>query len=139
MSKLSIVLALAVVCSSWGQDALARDENPENVLRQLASEPVQVEQDRQVVLDFLERAEVRETGQSHGLDVDRMKDGVRTLDPDATRNLAQRVRTLQSESALVGGDTVRAAPAVSVVSVTVVRRDAGPPLVRHSHKPRRSH
>lgn len=74
-------------------------------LRRMVAEPTEADHDREVVRDFLERDDVAEVASAHGVDVDRLKDGVQTLGVEESAALAQRVRDIQDQSPLVGGDT----------------------------------
>jgi hypothetical protein len=94
-----------------GQQAPASDHEAQ--LRAMVIEPVAAERDRAVVRDFLHRADVADLVAERGLDMERLKAGVSTLDADVASDLARHVQSMGEAAELVGGNTI-------VISTTTV-------------------
>ncbi|HUE96051.1 MAG TPA: hypothetical protein VMN39_05300 [Longimicrobiaceae bacterium] len=112
LSPLLVLAGLAV----FGAQLQAQETSPldlEGELRMMVAEPSALELDRQVVLDFMDRAEVGEAVAGLGLDVERLAARVNTLDGGTLADLARQVRDSQDEADLVGGNTV-------VISTTTI-------------------
>jgi hypothetical protein len=100
----------------FGAEIQAQETSPldlEGELRMMVAEPSAVDHDRQVVLDFMDRAEVAEAVAGLGFDADRLAARVNTLDAGTLADLARQVRESEGEADLVGGDTI-------VISATTV-------------------
>lgn len=115
MRALSPVLALTLSLVLGGDlHAQATSTHElEDELRMMVVEPSAVDRDREVVRDFLDRADVQEAIAASGLDRERLEARVGTLDDAAASDLAQQVTNLDEEGDLVGGNTI-------VISTTTV-------------------
>ncbi|MDX1646690.1 MAG: PA2779 family protein [Longimicrobiales bacterium] len=104
-----IVAALLLTASVLLPGQLrAQAESPEDLERELRSmvvSPTAADVDRQMILDFLDREDVRDVATGHGVDPEGLQDRVATLDDESTSELADRVRGVQEDLAQVGGDT----------------------------------
>lgn len=112
LSPLIVLTALAF----FGAEAQAQEAPPldlEGELRMMVAEPSAVDHDRQVVLDFMDRAEVGEAVAGLGFDAERLAARVNTLDAGTLADLARQLRESQDETDLVGGNTI-------VISTTTV-------------------
>jgi hypothetical protein len=105
LSPLLVLSALAL----FGAEVQAQEVTPldlEGELRMMVTEPSAVEHDRQVVLDFMERADVGEAVTGLGFDTERLAERVNTLDAGTLADLARQLRDSQDEADLVGGNTI---------------------------------
>jgi hypothetical protein len=112
LSPLLVLTALAF----FGAEVQAQETPPldlEGELRMMVAEPSAVDHDRQVVLDFMDRAEVGEAVAGMGFDPERLAARVNTLDAGTLADLARQVRESEGEADLVGGNTI-------VISATTV-------------------
>ena len=103
--SVSVLTALTL----FGAELQAQETSPldlEGELRMMVAEPSAADGDRQVVLDFMDRAEVFETLAGLGLDADRLAARVNTLDDATLADLARQVRESQDQADLVGGNTI---------------------------------
>jgi hypothetical protein len=106
----SVVSALALIAfflvggELQGQEASASDLEQE--LRELAAGPNSLDQDRQVVLDFLDRDEVGEAAAGHGIDLDRLRARVDALDGNLIATLARQAERTSNDADMVGGNTI---------------------------------
>jgi hypothetical protein len=75
--------------------------------------------DHEVVRDFLERADVGAAVAAHGLDLERMKGAVGTLEADALADLARQVRALDDEDQ-VGGNTIVISSTAVIIALLVL-------------------
>ena len=107
-------LLLALTATFALAPTLAAQEAPEtdarNELRTMATEASETD-DRAALLEVLDREDVRAIAEERGVDMDRVKDGVRTMDVGDVNRIADRV--LDSDGQLAGGDTI-------VISATTV-------------------
>ncbi|MEX2466052.1 MAG: PA2779 family protein [Gemmatimonadota bacterium] len=85
----------------------------EGELRTMVAEPSAADRDREVVRDFMDRADVGEAVAGLGLDPERLEARVSTLDAGTLADLARQVREVEKEADLVGGNTI-------VISTTTV-------------------
>lgn len=112
LSPLLVLTALAF----FGAEVQAQEAAPldlEGELRMMVAEPSTVDQDRQVVLDFMDRSEVGEAVAGLGFDSERLTARVNALDAGTLADLARQVRESEGEADLVGGKTI-------VISATTV-------------------
>lgn len=108
MRALSPVLALTLSLVLGG-DLHAQEASThelEDELRMMVVEPSAVDRDRDVVRDFLDRADVQEAIAESGLDRQRLEARVGTLDDDAAADLARQLENVDQEGDLVGGNTI---------------------------------
>lgn len=77
----------------------------EQELRDMVVAPTEVDQDRRVVQEFLDRSDVQSAAAVHGIDVEALQNRVATLEAEATSDLAERVRQTQDDLDQVGGDS----------------------------------
>jgi len=107
MRRIAIVPILAVLFATGGelraQDGTELSMDGE--LRSMVASPAPVDEDRQVLLTFLDSASVADTAASYGVDMERIKAGVATLDAATAETLAGHVRDAD-EQEQVGGDTI---------------------------------
>lgn len=115
MKPMTSILAVTALLFAGGelQGQEARGSDYEAELRAMVAEPGPSERDRELLRDFLSRADVAEIAAEHGLDVERLEAGVNTLESEAVADLARQVRSMGDEAALVGGNTI-------VISATTV-------------------
>lgn len=107
MRRIAIVPILAVLFATGGQ-LQAQDGTElsmDGELRAMVASPAPVDEDRQVLLAFLDSASVADTAASYGVDMERIKAGVATLDAATAETLAGHVRDAD-EQEQVGGDTI---------------------------------
>lgn len=109
-SVLSLVILFSVAGELHAQQTSAQDVTSE--LRTMAAEAVPADQDRQVVEDFLNRADVGEAAATHGLDLERVRTVLSTLGSGAVADLARRVENMEDPDQ-VGGSTI-------VISTTAI-------------------
>jgi hypothetical protein len=105
MRRFAAVLAFATLVT-LGTEARAQeagDHPVEQELRGMVIDGDAATADRADIADFLEREDVQEAAAERGIDLERVKDGVRTLDAGEAASLAQRVQDV--EERLAGGDT----------------------------------
>lgn len=107
-------LLLALAATFAFAPALTAQEAPDadvrNELRTMATEANGAD-DRDALLEVLDREDVRAVAEERGVDMDRVKDGVRTMDIGDVSRIADRF--LDSDGQLTGGDTL-------VISATTV-------------------
>lgn len=113
MRALTTVFALTLVLGGDLQAQETSTHGVEDELRMMVVEPSPMDQDRDVVRNFLDRVDVREAIAASGLDRERLEARVGTLDDDAVAELAQQVENIDQEGDLVGGNTV-------VISTTTI-------------------
>lgn len=112
-TRIFILTLAAVFCVSGGlQGQEASAQGLDHELRAMIADAASAQPDHEVVRDFLDRADVGAAVAAHGLDPERMKVAVGTLDADALADLARQVRALDDEDQ-VGGNTI-------VISTTAV-------------------
>lgn len=108
MRALSPVLALTLILVLGGelhaQETSTHELEAE--LRMMVAEPSAVDRDREVVRDFLDRADVREAIAASGLDRERLEARVGALAAAAATDLARQVTSVDQEGDLVGGNTI---------------------------------
>ena len=104
--RFTVLLALAATLTftSGLQAQDAQDTDVRTELRTMVTEEGQAADDRAEILEFLERDDVEQVATEKGLDLERAKDGARTLGSDQAADLARKV--VDAEAALAGGDTV---------------------------------
>lgn len=115
MRALTPVLALTLTLA-FGGELRAQETSThvlEDELRMMVVEPSAVDQDREVVRNFLDRVDVQEAIAASGLDRERLEARVGTLDDGALAEVAQQVESIDQEGDLVGGNTV-------VISTTTI-------------------
>src|SRR5690606_34049965 len=97
MRTLTSILTLAILFTAagdvWGQTA----PDLEHELRNMAAAETSVDRDRQDVLDFLDRSDVRVAAATHGIDVEALPGAVGSMDAVAMADLARHVRDLADE------------------------------------------
>ncbi|MGK7312091.1 MAG: DUF6627 family protein [Candidatus Longimicrobiales bacterium M2_2A_002] len=107
-------LLLALAATFAFAPTLTAQEAPEadarNELRTLVTEADGAD-DRAALLEVLDREDVRAVAEERGVDMDRVKDGVRTMEIGDVSRIADRF--LDSDGQLAGGDTL-------VISATTV-------------------
>ncbi len=117
MKALTPVLALTLTLSlALGGELQAQETSThdlESELRMMVVEPSAVDQDREVVRDFLDRVDVQDAIAASGLDRERLEARLGTLDDGAVAELAQQVESVDQEGDLIGGNTV-------VISTTTI-------------------
>jgi len=115
MRPITSILAVTVLFFAagelQGQEAPASDYEAQ--LRAMVAEPGAAERDREVVRDFLDRADVADLVAERGLDLERLKAGVSTIDSDVAADLSRHLRSAGEAADLVGGNTI-------VISATTV-------------------
>ncbi len=119
LSPLLVLTALAF----FGTEVQAQETPPvllENELRMMVAEPSTVHHDRQVVLDFMDRAEVGEAVAGLGLDPERLAARVNTLDAETLADLARQVRDSQDEADLVGGNTIVISATTVIIALLII-------------------
>ncbi|MDX1675331.1 MAG: PA2779 family protein [Longimicrobiales bacterium] len=113
--RFTVLLALAATLTFTSgleaQDAMHPDVRQE--LRALVAEDARAADDREVILEFLEREDVQQVAGEQGVDVERARRAVQTLGNGAAADLARTILDADSEGDLVGGDTV-------VISTTTI-------------------
>lgn len=116
----ALILAVALLATAGlhrGLAAQAGDEI-ERELRAMVAAPSPADRDRAVVRGFLERPEVAAAAARHGVDLDRARDRVGTLDAREARDLARRVEA--AERQLVGGQVVITSSAIIIALLVVI-------------------
>jgi len=114
MRTLTSVLSLVILFSVAGELQAQQTYTPDvtSELWTMAAAAAPADQDRQVVEDFLNRADVSEAAATHGLDLDRVRAALSTLGAGAVADLARRVEGME-DSDQVGGNTI-------VISTTAI-------------------
>lgn len=106
MKRFTVLLALVALFSLGGevraQEAGSQDVRQE--LRTLVAEESPADADRAEIADFLQREDVEQAAAERGIDLERVRAGVRTLDAGEAGTLAEKVRDV--DAALAGGDTL---------------------------------
>ncbi len=92
----------------------------ERTLNALTAQPAAAERARSTVSSFLDRADVKKVAEDHGIDLQRLREGVATLDDDAAADLARRVETADQQLAHVGGDTFVISSTVVIIALLVI-------------------
>ena len=117
------LLALLTLSIGFGGQLNAQAQSEDastRALRELvATEQSPAAQDHQVIQSFLERIEVREAAQGHGIDMERVRTGAATLNDRAASDLADRIETLQDQ-ALAGGDTLVISASTIVIVLLIL-------------------
>lgn len=115
MRSLTPILALTALFFVGGelQAQATPASDVENELQALVAAPATADRDREVVREFLERADVGEAVSARGVDVERLKAGLNTLPADVVADLASQVQEATDGEDLVGGNTI-------VISATTV-------------------
>ena len=106
---LALAATFAFAPALTAQEAPEADARAE--LRSMVTEEASAADDRDALLDVLDREDVQEVAAERGVDMDRVKDGLRTMEPGDISRIADRF--LDSEGQLAGGDTL-------VISATTV-------------------
>lgn len=106
MKRFTLVFALiATFGLATGLGAQqAQEQEVRQELRSMVTGGDEARADRAVVEDFLERDDVKQVAAERGIDLERLDDAVRTLDPDEAATLAQHVQNAKAQ--LAGGDTL---------------------------------
>lgn len=108
-----LALTLSLVLGGELQAQETSTHDLESELRMMVVEPSAVDQDREVVRDFLDRVDVQEAIAASGLDRERLEARLGTLDDGAVAELAQQMQNVDQEGDLIGGNTV-------VISTTTI-------------------
>lgn len=122
MRVLSPVLALTLSIVLGG-DVQAQEVSTHDLqdeLRMMVVEPSDVDRDREVVRDFLDRVDVQEAIASSGLDRERLAARLGTLDDGAIAELAQQVESIDQEGDLIGGNTVVISTSTVIIILLVL-------------------
>lgn len=108
MRVIPTVLALSLALVVGGDLHAQEASTPvlEHELRMMVVEPLDVDADRQVLRDFLNRDDVRNAVTEAGLDADRLEARVSMLENESLADVANHVRDLEEEGDLVGGNTI---------------------------------
>ena len=113
--RFTVLLALAATLTFTSglqaQDATHPDVRQE--LRALVAEDDRAADDREVILEFLEREDVARVAGERGVDVEHARRAVQTMDDGAAADLARSILDADSEGELAGGDTI-------VISTTTI-------------------
>lgn len=106
MHRLTLLLILVAMfaMSTEAQAQQTHDQEVRDELRSLVTGAEDARADRAALVDFLERKDVEHAAGEGGIDLERLKDGVGTLDNGDASRLAERVRDVEDQ--LAGGNTV---------------------------------
>jgi hypothetical protein len=116
----SLLLCAALLFTAAPIHAQQADAaTPESELRAMVTGETPDERDRATVAGFLERSDVGDVAAAHGLDTERLKDRVATLDANTARDLAERVQDVDQE-ALVGGDAIVISSTAVIIALLVI-------------------
>lgn len=104
ITLLAVAATLTFTSGLQAQDA--QDTDVRDELRTMVTEEGQAADDRAVIVEFLERDDVERVAAEKGLDIERAKDGARTLGSGQAADLARKMLDVEADGALVGGNTV---------------------------------
>lgn len=111
--------ALSFATQASAQDSTFQSMNDE--IGAMLTAPKTADVDRAEIRDFLDRADVSATAETYGIDLDRVRDRVGTLEADDAADLSNRIREAQDEPAQVGGDRlVISATALTLILLVVI-------------------
>jgi hypothetical protein len=125
MKRISIIAATATVLGltlPTGTDAQEmRPDNTVSELRELVVGPTKSDEDGELVRAFLDSDGVVDVAHDRGIDLERVKERIRTLEEDELADLADRVRQeTQQDPNLVGGDTFVISSTAVIIALLVV-------------------
>jgi hypothetical protein len=118
-TRIFILTLAAVFCASGGLQGQSSAQGLEHELRAMIADTDSAQPDHEVVRDFLERADVGAAVAAHGLDLERMKGAVGTLEADALADLARQVRALDDEDQ-VGGNTIVISSTAVIIALLIL-------------------
>jgi hypothetical protein len=119
-TRIFILTLAAVFCVSGGlQGQESSAQGLEHELRAMIADTVSAQPDHEVVRDFLDRADVGAAVAAHGLDLERMKGAVGTLEGKAVADLARQVRALDDEDQ-VGGNTIVVSSTAVIIALLIL-------------------
>jgi len=122
MRPLTLILALAGM-TGLGGDLQAQGTPTGDVvdeLRTMVAGQAQPDGDREAIRGFLDRADVERAATAHGLDAERLRAGVATLDTDAAQELARQARTVEEDQDQVGGNTIVISSTAIIIALLVL-------------------
>jgi hypothetical protein len=114
---LAVAAVFALSADARAQHPAAADVTEE--LRLIASQPTAADADRATVRAFLDRADVEQAVESHGVDLTRAKDRVSTLNDAEAAELAARIDALDG-APQVGGDVIVISTTAVVIALLVL-------------------
>lgn len=121
IKRLPFVLALLTTISLSG-DLRAQEADRSGTvdeLRSMVTEATSGDRDRQTILDFLSRTAVEDVAEEYGVDIERAREGVKTLDVGQAGQLAERIRQTD-QPAQVGGDTFVISSTAVIIGLLVI-------------------
>lgn len=107
----AILVSLGMAPSAEAQEA-KHVVTEDQLNRMIESRAADTENDREAVRRFLDREDVRDAAGTVGVDVEKMKDGVSTLDDAEAAGLADRVE--ETEAALAQNTVVISTTAIII-------------------------
>lgn len=123
MRRTYTLCATAVAVLALASEARAQEPRSaavEGELRAMVAQPSAADADRATVRDFLGRDDVRATAERSGLDLERLRRGVETLDAGAAADLADRTRAVEDDLDQVGGDTLVISSTAIIIALLVI-------------------
>lgn len=120
VTKAMALAALIALPATAAAQETSHTPAPERALNALAAQPGVAQRDRSTVTSFLDRSDVKKVAAEHGIDLERLREGVATLDDGAAADLARRVETADQQLAHVGGDTFVISSTVVIIALLVI-------------------
>jgi hypothetical protein len=114
---LTVAALLALSADAHAQQPTAADVTGE--LRLIASQPMASDTDRATVRAFLDRTDVAQAAESHGIGLDAVKDRTSTLSDAEAAELAARIDAWDG-TAQVGGDVIVISTTAIIIALLVL-------------------
>jgi hypothetical protein len=122
MKRIPMIAAIAATLAFGAQvDAQETRADTEAELREMVVAPTSADEDRALIRSFLDSEGVAAVAEDRGIDIESVKERVRTLGADDAADLAERVRQdTQQDPDLVGGDTLVISSTVIIIALLVI-------------------
>jgi hypothetical protein len=124
LGVLALSSMLAVPMNASAQTTPADDVAVQQ-LRELVSERGAMDDDRQVIDEFLAQPQMETIAEGSGVDLDRARDRARALDDDTVSDLATWIRDAASDEeagdrSLVGGDAIVISSTAVIIGLLIL-------------------